>query len=68
MLPIFHVKSTQKFWKISVQFLKTLHIKTIHDHDTLPGALVQHAVVISTPRGNDERKYPGSVEWQSQDE
>jgi hypothetical protein len=41
--------------------------KATHDHDTLPGALVQRAVVISTPRGNDERKYSGSIEWQSQD-
>jgi hypothetical protein len=40
----------------------------IHDHDTWPGALVQLAVVIATPRGNDERKYPRNGEWQPQDE
>jgi hypothetical protein len=68
MLPIFHVTSTQNFWKISVQFLKILYVKATRDHDTLPGVLFQRAVVISTPRCNDERKYPGSVEWQPQDE
>jgi len=68
MLPTFHVKCRLNFWKISVQFLKILYIKATHDHDTRPGALAQRAVVISAPRGNDESKYPGSGEWQPQDE